>query len=73
MNPAEPLAVVFSVFILIAALSLFMAPTIIAFYREHHYRWIIFVLNTIGAGALGIGWLVALIWAIWPRGKGDSD
>jgi hypothetical protein len=72
MSP-DASVVIISTFVLIVAFCLFMVPTIIAFSREHHYRWVILVLNTIGAGALGIGWLVALIWAIWPKDEGHSE
>lgn len=38
-------------------------PIIIAFYRNHPNRWLILVL-TIIFGATGLGWLVAMVWAL---------
>jgi hypothetical protein len=46
----------------VIALLILFIPSIIAFYRGHHYRWVIFVLNL-----TGIGWIPSFIWAIWPR------
>jgi hypothetical protein len=43
-------------------LALF-APTIVAFKRHHSDRWSIFLVNLFFGGA-GIGWVVAMIWAI---------
>lgn len=37
-------------------------PTLIAFYRHHHQRMAIFVLNAI-LGVTVIGWIIALVWA----------
>ncbi len=43
---------------------LIMAPVIIAFKRKHKFRWIIAVLAIVPS--YGIGWVVALVWALWP-------
>jgi len=51
---------------ILIAFFLFFCPTIIAFNREHHYKWIILGINLI-FGATGIGYLVAFAWAVWPR------
>ena len=47
-------------------LALFFAPTIIAFARHHHFKMIIMAINLI-LGITGIGYLIALIWAMWPQ------
>lgn len=54
-------------------LFIFLLPTIIAFCRVHHYRWIIFAINVFGSLLVGSGWLVAMIWACWPRETGVAD
>ncbi|MEI7947212.1 MAG: superinfection immunity protein [bacterium] len=51
---------------ILIAFLVFFCPTIIAFNREHHYKWIILGINLI-FGATGIGYLVAFAWAVWPR------
>jgi hypothetical protein len=52
----------------VIALWFYFIPTIIADYRGHDYRWIIFAIN-LCLGLTVIGWLVALIWAIYPKDK----
>lgn len=47
-------------------LAVFLLPSIIAFKRKHHYKFIILAINLI-FGATGIGYLIALIWAVWPQ------
>lgn len=57
---------VFVVFIVAAiVVIIYLIPTIIAFKRQHHYKFIIFGINIIG-GMTGIGYLIAFIWAVWP-------
>lgn len=44
----------------------YFLPFLIAYWRQHRYRWLVFVINLFGAS--GIGWLVALVIALWtPR------
>ena len=50
----------------------FFLPTIIAFRREHEYKWIIFVINFV-LGGTGLGWLIAIVWAIFPGNKSLAD
>lgn len=57
---------VFLILFIAVAVAFYLLPTIIAFSRQHHYRWIIFAINAI-AGATVIGFLVALVWALWPK------
>ena len=57
---------------IILAGGFYLLPTIVALWRRHAYRWVIFALNVIG-GATGIGWIVAIIWAVWPSDKSLTD
>jgi hypothetical protein len=50
----------FSVFFILV----YCIPSIIAFKRNHHYKWVIFSINIFGI--IGFPWLVAMIWAVWP-------
>ena len=49
--------------ILIVSVTINFIPTIVAFARQHHRRIWIFVLNLF-LGWTGIGWVIALIWAL---------
>jgi len=40
-----------------------LLPTIIAVRRRHRHRWLILVVNILFS-ATGIGWIIALIWAL---------
>ena len=51
----------------IGGLVVFLLPTLIAFGRGHHYKWIIFVVNVFGSTLFGVGWIAAFIWAVWPQ------
>ncbi|MGE0047300.1 MAG: superinfection immunity protein [Hyphomonadaceae bacterium] len=57
---------------ILIALCAFFVPSWIAFQRRHEYRWIILALN-IGAGWSGVGWLGALVWALWPRNRALAE
>jgi len=47
-------------------LVIFFIPTIIAFKRNHHFKFVILAINII-FGVTGIGFLIALVWAVWPK------
>jgi Superinfection immunity protein len=64
--------IIFGVACILIAFLVFFCPTIIAFNREHHYKWIILGINII-FGATGIGYLVAFAWAVWPRQTAITD
>jgi GYF domain 2/Superinfection immunity protein len=64
MSDASALVTV--LFILGTAIALYMIPSAIAFYREHHYKWVILALNVFG-GWTAVAYIVALVWAVWPR------
>lgn len=59
--------------LLLILLLLFLLPSIIAFVRRHHYRWIIFAINVFGSFIFGSGWLIAFIWSVWPSDTGVLD
>lgn len=44
----------------------YLIPTIIAFWRYHHFRWVIFGINLL-LGFTGFAWLFTFLWAIWPK------
>jgi len=48
------------------ALVVYLLPTIIAFRRKHHYKWVICGINVV-FGFTGIGYLAAFVWAVWPK------
>lgn len=52
----------------IICLLIYFLPSIIAFNRNHEYRWPIFAI-TLFCGWSFIGWIAALIWALMPKGK----
>lgn len=54
------------------ALCFYFIPTMIADYKNHDHLWIIFAINSC-LGLTGVGWLVALIWAVYPKGKPLAD
>lgn len=61
----------FFLLILFVAVIYFI-PAVIAFRREHEYRWVIFALNFVG-GFTGILWIVALVWAVFPDNRSAID
>ena len=50
---------------------IYFLPSIIAFKRDHHYKFIILVLNLFGIS--GICWLIAFVWAVFPSEKSIID
>jgi len=66
MSGSDLLTMVFLVICGLLALVVYFLPTIIALWRKHHYKWVIFAINFI-FGLTGVGYLVALIWAVWPK------
>lgn len=54
-----------SIMIILFLLPIFFLPTIIALVRKHHYKWVIFAINLLGM--TGVGYIVAFVWAVWPR------
>ena len=50
---------------------LYFIPTTIAIHRRHSYKWVILGINVIGFWI--IPWVIAFIWAVWPREKSLLD
>ena len=71
----EDMVIVLAIILALAiALLVMLLPTIIAYKRGHHYTWVIFVLSTFGSALFfGFGWVIALIWAVWPQQTGALD
>lgn len=55
---------------LLVIITVYFLPVIIAFSRNHTYRWPILLLNVFGA-ASGVPWVIALIWSVWPGVSND--
>ncbi len=45
-----------------------LLPSLIALSREHQYRWPILIINIFFGWTL-IGYVIALVWAVMPKGK----
>jgi len=57
----------FAIFVgILVGLAVYFIPIIIAFRRNHHYKWVICGINII-FGLTGIGYLIAFVWAVWPQ------
>jgi len=52
----------FGFFLVCIGLTIYLFPTIIAMFRGHPKKGMIFLVNAV-AGASGIGWMVCLFWA----------
>lgn len=50
------------IIVIVAALIMYLIPTIVAFRRQHPNRWVIGALN-LALGGTGIVWLGCLVWA----------
>lgn len=50
----------------VLAFLFYIIPSIVAWRRDHYYKWVIIALNLF-FGTTGIGWLIALVWAAWPK------
>lgn len=58
-------------FTVAAITTLYLLPSIIAFYRGHASKWGILILNVIG-GFTVVLWCIALIWAFSNRGASQT-
>jgi len=72
MNPEDIGVLIVVSMVMAVALAAYLAPTIIAFVRGHHYRWVILAINAIG-GLTIIGYVAAFAWAVWPRETAFAD
>jgi len=59
--------IVTAIFFILFLIPLFLMPIFIAFKRNHEYRWVIFALCLTGPLTAGITWIIAIIWALYPR------
>ena len=53
----------FMVAFFLIILAIYVAPTFVAFRRNHPNRWIILLINVVFGGTV-IGWGIAMIWAV---------
>ena len=49
--------------VLLIAIPIHLSPSIIAFVRDHSHKWAVVAINVL-TGWTGIGWIVALVWAL---------
>ena len=66
------MVIIIGLICILIAFFVYFCPTIIAFNRGHHYKWIILGINLI-LGATGIGYMIAFAWAVWPRQTTITD
>jgi hypothetical protein len=43
-------------------LFMYFAPNVIGFYRQHHHRWLILLINLLTGWTL-LGWVICLLWS----------
>ena len=68
----KALTILLYIILAVVVIALYFVPTIIAYRRDHGYKGIILAINLV-LGASGIGYLIALVWAIWPQEKSILD
>jgi apolipoprotein N-acyltransferase len=66
VNMNDSLTILGVLIVTVIAVAVYLIPTIIAYQRKHHYRRIILGINVI-FGLTGLGYLVAFVWAVWPK------
>lgn len=71
-SDSEDVSFLLVIAFVVAALLVYMVPTIIAFVRRHHYKWPILAFN-LGAAWTGLGWIGTLVWSLWPHDKSLLD
>lgn len=47
-------------------IPLYLIPSIIAVLKKHRHKYAIIAVNVLGGLLYGVGWLVALVWALIP-------
>lgn len=61
-------------FILVMSVPFLLIPTAIGWYRKHPRLGALAALNILGLVFFGIGWILALIWAITePEGGSEAS
>lgn len=58
--------------LIVIAAFVYFAPTAVAFYRSHAYRFVIFAINIVAAWTVLL-WVAILVWAVWPSEKSLAD
>lgn len=57
----------------LVALGIFVIPIVVAFRKNHVYKWIILALTLTSPILFGVTWLIALIWVLLPQNKTILD
>ena len=64
---------VVSILVMVLLWAAYFIPSVVAFLRAHHSKVAILTLNIL-LGWSGIGWIVALVWALaWPGHDSRHD
>lgn len=71
-SDAGALLIIAIVILFFICIAIYFLPSIVAFQRGHHYKWVIFGINLF-FGATGVAYLAVLIWAFWPKNTGFVD
>src|SRR5690348_11657405 len=58
--------VAFLIIFVVLMIAFYFLPAIIARCRGHGYSGAIFAVN-LAVGWTALGWLVALVWSVWPK------
>jgi len=61
----------FYLIIFVIIFVVYFLPSFIAYHRQHHFKHIILIINIFAA--TGIAWIIAFIWAIFPKEKSIVD
>jgi len=69
----EMVGIIVSIIILIVAFILYFLPSLVAIYYKRGYFIGVFLLNLFCGWIAGIGWAIALIWAIYPPRKNEAS
>jgi hypothetical protein len=59
--------------VLVLVIGLTLIPGLIANKRNHPYKGVIWAISIVGTLVTGVGWIAALIWALWPQDKSLID
>jgi hypothetical protein len=59
--------------VLVLVIGLALIPGLIANKRNHPYKGVIWAISIVGTLVTGVGWIAALIWALWPQDKSLID
>ena len=68
----KALEVLLYIIVALILIAIYFIPTVIAYRRDHSYKGIILAINFV-LGLSGLGYFVALAWAVWPEEKSILD